>query len=209
VKGVDGKQRRRISIATTKALPLVGLGKTIDDIRSMKAFSPSGLSKGRSIMAAIVLVTLLLLGVVLEQFREAFQCREKMLTLLDHLRRSQLETGTYPQDIVALATYDRWANKSNTFFLHVLVCPGSNTRDLTFANAIQQSDYVYLNWAALLGTNSIPGNYPLLYDKRMNNHCGIGINIQPVAGRRFWDFRARWLRRFAAEHPQYDIPLPK
>jgi len=49
--------------------------------------------------------------------------------------------------------------------------------------------------------------YPLVYDRHMANHWGLGINVLTTS-RIFWDFRARWLRDFAKKHPAYELPLP-
>ena len=59
-----------------------------------------------------------------------------------------------------------------------------------------------------------------MYDRRLSNHGGKGINVLLVdvvnayEGIRgptfwFWDEDAKWLREFARGHPDVKIPLPE
>lgn len=91
--------------------------------------------------------------------------------------------------------------------LFLLTCPG--VQQFRSANRESEGDYTYINWSLILGTNRVPDDYPLAYDKRLSNHSGMGINVVLVHGFAFWDFRAHWLKRFAAEHPKYHLPLPE
>jgi len=88
----------------------------------------------------------------------------------------------------------------------LLSCPGVHANG---KHPDEPADYIYVNWQQLLGTNAIPDNYPLIYDRKVSNHCGLGINILPVNGKCFWDFRARWLKNFKRKHPEYDLPIPQ
>jgi hypothetical protein len=80
---------------------------------------------------------------------------------------------------------------------------------------------LYMPWAS---GRAVPGDYPLMYDRRLANHGGKGINVllveQTVSaaspgspgsfrGQFFWDEGARWLQQFVREHPDFPIPVPE
>lgn len=77
-------------------------------------------------------------------------------------------------------------------------------------------DYLYIYWPE--GKNT-PKDYPLLYDRRLSNHKGKGICILRIEGigdapklhlpLPIWDENAEWLKKFAKEHPECNIPLPE
>jgi hypothetical protein len=35
------------------------------------------------------------------------------------------------------------------------------------------------------------------------------VFARALSGAAFWDFRAKWLKEFAAEHPDYHLQLPE
>lgn len=85
-----------------------------------------------------------------------------------------------------------------------LVCPmvASNTLN---AN---REDYLHPDFSTYPATASID-KYPLVYDRRLANHRGRGVNVVLVDGTVFWDDDAKWLRKFASAHPECKIPLPE
>ncbi len=90
-----------------------------------------------------------------------------------------------------------------------LVCPGSGHEPGSFANADSWTDYTFIDWSVVLGTNPVPGDYPIAYDRFMSNHCSHGINVLTVDGFVRWDPQAEWLRNFAAEHPKFKLRIPE
>lgn len=76
------------------------------------------------------------------------------------------------------------------------------------------SDYLYVYWPQ---GQSTPKDYPLLYDRRLSNHCDaicvLLVGGAESAGPKFellppvWD-DGSWLQSFAREHSQYSIVLP-
>jgi len=93
----------------------------------------------------------------------------------------------------------------------ILICPGTG-RDQTGKGEMKEEDidYVYVNWSRWYKTSEeVPGEYPLAYDRRLANHAGQGVNVVAVDRHAFWDPDAKWLRNFAQNHPEYDIPLSK
>jgi hypothetical protein len=91
------------------------------------------------------------------------------------------------------------------------VCPGPcGNRPLaageSWTNISEWTTYVYVHWAGPY--SQIPKDYPIMYDKSLKNHQGKGINILMADTSVFWDRDARWLQRFAAEHPEQKIVLP-
>ena len=90
-----------------------------------------------------------------------------------------------------------------------LVCPSSGHDPGDFTNADGWSDYTLIDWPSHLQTNTVPGNYPLAYDRRVSNHAGRGVNVLRVDGLVVWDADVRWLRAFVAEHPNFGLLLPE
>ena len=101
------------------------------------------------------------------------------------------------------------------------ICPWDHKTPEEWSNITEWMDYVYLPWPSVKGKYA---NYPLMYDRHMANHNGKGICIllvdgavRPTApphpktyhGQFFWDEDAQWLQKFAREHPECNIPLPK
>ena len=91
----------------------------------------------------------------------------------------------------------------------LLVCPGTGKHWGDYSNAEVWADYLYINWSRYYGTNEPPGGYPLVYDRRLSNHRAQGVNIGAVDGSVRWDPSAQWLRDFASQHREYDVPLPR
>lgn len=72
-----------------------------------------------------------------------------------------------------------------------------------------RTDYIYVGWLArkYISDRNFE-KYPIIFDRRMSNHKGRGINIVTVDGTVFWDADAAWLKSFARDHPEAKIPLP-
>jgi len=161
--------------------------------------------------SAFALLALVLLFSILERVREVFACQYTLAALKANVMSYRLEhNGLYPTNIIAVATASyRFQIPNTTSMVNILSCPGVRKRSLTVTNTAIESDYVYINWTPFFGTNAVPDGYPLMYDRHLSNHAGFGINILPVNGVIFWDLRARWLKDFAAKHPEYHVPLPE
>lgn len=169
--------------------------------------------------AAIVVIAVIIATFLLQKYLDGEKCRSKLRVLYSHIKHYQVEHGqsSYPPDIVALVTYRHplpWDHSQTNYKLtSLLICPTHRGRWLadetvTISNVSTESEYVYINWAPFFRTNPVPPNYPLVYDRRTDNHWGLGVNVLVTPGRAFWDFRARWLRDFAKRHPEYKLPLP-
>jgi prepilin-type processing-associated H-X9-DG protein len=90
----------------------------------------------------------------------------------------------------------------------LLHCPGPPSQTQTIGKSPHENDYVYVYWPQLLSDSAktLPGGYPIVYDAKLSNHNGKGINILLVDGSVIWDERARWLTHFAVEHPEIILP---
>lgn len=114
-----------------------------------------------------------------------------------------LHNGSYPSNLESIVVCKLLEQRE----LH---CPGvqHNTTEMG-DRAPDNSDYIYvdLSQQAQDITNGVPAKYPLVYDARLSNHKGAGINILLVDGFVFWDENARWLTHFALTHR--GIVLPK
>lgn len=88
-----------------------------------------------------------------------------------------------------------------------LACPGAET-NLLQSIKDGKIDYFYVDWSELSSATNV-ATYPLIYDRRLANHEGRGINILTVDGSAKWDSNAEWLKKFAAEHPDAKLPMPE
>jgi hypothetical protein len=88
----------------------------------------------------------------------------------------------------------------------VFLCKGSQSHVGSLTNVDAWMDYIYIPWST--GT-STPPDYPVMYDRRLSNHQGTGINILWVDTSVSWDKGAKELKEFAAKHPDLHIPLPE
>jgi len=71
-------------------------------------------------------------------------------------------------------------------------------------------DYFFVDWSKQSEPlEKLPSKRPLMYDRRLSNHDGRGINILMADGSIEWDANAQWLKTFAAEHPDAKLPMPK
>ena len=160
----------------------------------------------------VVAVLLFLLLFSLETFRECWACRCTLGNGLWYsLRQYRLyHEGHYPQDIgsVAAACYgDRVETNANVLLI-LPSCPGARTHlSLATTNGSLRSDYIYINWEPYFGTNAVPTDYPVFYDRHLANHWWLGVNVCTTS-REFWDFRAHWLRDFSSRHPEYHLLIP-
>jgi hypothetical protein len=155
----------------------------------------------------------LILGLIvvyaLEIVRERYACRSRLYCLYD-LKVNYLENhdGQFPRDIVTMVASNGTFHSFSADSIHVLIsCPG-NSKERDNSGGRFQPDYIYMNWIPFFGTN-VPKNYPLVYDRKLSNHLNLGVNVLQAGGYVFWDFRAKWLKKFAAEHPEYHLQLPE
>ena len=93
---------------------------------------------------------------------------------------------------------------------HLLTCPGANAGAVQVTNVVGESDYFYVDWAKLpQEPGTVSGKYPLIYDRRLANHDGQGINVLMVDGSVEWDSNAEWLKKFKVEHPDAKLSMPE
>ena len=120
----------------------------------------------------------------------------------------EMDNGSFPTNIADMADY---CNNAMLF-----ICPGSETprpESLDIVVTTGWFDYIYIHWPD--GTNT-PPDFPIIYDRSMSHHNGRGISLLTVGdlqrekGDRLpWDEGAERLKRFAREHPEFDIPMPE
>ncbi len=104
---------------------------------------------------------------------------------------------------------------------HFWTCRWDRKIPGSWTNVTDWIDYFYIPWPSVTGAYT---NYPLMYGRRLANHGGKGINILLVEqavhpgipghpetfhGQIFWDEGAKWLQKFAKEHPDLKVPLPE
>lgn len=88
----------------------------------------------------------------------------------------------------------------------LLVCPNAEYLGVHING---ESDYIYVNWSlANVEQNADMAKFPLIYDSKLANHDGKGINIIMIDESTMWDENADWLRSFSFQHPAYNLQLP-
>ena len=175
------------------------------EIKNMKIAQGKWGKIGIVIFVAIICVIFVL---VLEQGRRIWGCQNRLASLRSTFQDYRHDHNwDYPLDLTSSASwmYDGASRSTNSVNL-LLSCPGAHSH----GKAPQDlSDYTYINWQRLLGAKAVPGAYPLIYDRKLSNHLGLGINVMTTNGRCFWDFRAHWLKSFISKHPEYHLSFPQ
>jgi hypothetical protein len=145
---------------------------------------------------------------VLEHGRRILSCRSRLMALRSTFQDYRHDHNwDYPLDITSSASWRFDGGSLSTDTVNMLLsCPGAHPQGRGPQDLI---DYTYIDWQRFLGTNAVPGEYPLIYDRKLSNHLGLGINVSTVNGRCFWDFRAHWLKGFIAKHPEFHLSFPQ
>lgn len=143
-----------------------------------------------------------------------YACREHISSMFYNYRTYRLEHGEHsPTNAEQVASFGggnglvSW-EANRPAIQRLLTCPGHGRTSSSPAGEAIVSDYIYVNWEPFFGTNAIPDDLPLIYDRHLANHASRGVNVLTTS-RFFWDDRARWLRNFATQHPKYHIELPQ
>jgi hypothetical protein len=154
---------------------------------------------GILVLVAVVLV--LSLAHPIYHYQKA-RCRERLMLLENALTTFRSDhQNQLPHSLGEL---------SNELVLPAfLICPGSRHTPGGFTNADSWADYRFIDWSATLGTNVIPNDFPIIYDRSLNNHGGRGVNVLLANGVVQWDPGAARLRKFAMAHPNANLPLPE
>ena len=109
-----------------------------------------------------------------------------------------------------------WAKAEETFHLErsrcqsILIEQWKQSEGKVGLGTRDNGNYFFVDWSKLPdGPGTSPGKYPLMYDRRLSNHDGRGINILMADGSIEWDSNAEWLKKFAADHPSAKFPMPE
>jgi len=132
---------------------------------------------------------------------EQVRCREQLKAIGYAVQVYKSDHGQLPHQISVLS--------NELINPDLLICPGSGHTVGNFSKADSWADYTFIDWFTYFGTNSVPTDYPLLYDHSLSDHDGEGINICDANGYVHWDPHAEWLKKFAVRHSNYTIPIPK
>jgi hypothetical protein len=115
--------------------------------------------------------------------------------------------GRFPKD------FDDLDVASDGGILSIATCPGVHPGKPNWNTKQHIVDYIYLSW----GFDKQPksreeykeyANYPVLYERRLNHHGSPGMNVITLDRKVFWDPDGKWLKGFAATHPDIKIPMP-
>ena len=143
-----------------------------------------------------------------ESSKEEF-CRNQLRSLACAIDFYRQKYGCFPRNLTGTGS------GSMTGILVApewfLICPGTG-RKVSHAATLgaEDIDYIYIDWSRWFRSgNDVPQDCPLVYDRRLSNHAGRGINVVAVDKHAFWDRDAVWIRNFANKHPEYTIRLPE
>ncbi len=113
--------------------------------------------------------------------------------------------GKYPRNLQQVVDADNSIARAP----FLLVCHGTGKLPGAVTNVAAWTDYTFIDWPAVLGTNAVPTNYPVAFDRSLSNHAGHGVCVLTADGLVRWDSNAEWLRKFSAEHPEAKLPMPQ
>jgi hypothetical protein len=231
-----GPARRAVSRLSFERREDAGVGRGRDELgRVSPGLPPMALTGGLSVNAGqfkrrrwlvpiLVGISLTLLGAfftvrhVQQETDERLKCQQLLKALHSqvYLRYRPAHDGSFPDlglfppdlktSLMELEKHLAPGAPSHALFLK---CPGSSTKQGRLDDAEQWQDYIYINWSRYYGSKAVPPDYPLIYDRRLSNHGGKGVNEVSVQGVVRWDPDATALKKFAAEHPEYEVPLPQ
>ena len=176
----------------------------------------------RNLSIAITIIILAFLGFAIMSVKNSRELHRR-IECLSTLRSMSLSfrmycednKGALPTDLSLLGKGGFLDNKK--FF----ICPWDSKIPGDWNKIKDWMDYIYIPWQS---TTGIYEKYPLMYDRRLSNHGGKGINVLLVEqivhpavppspesfhGQFFWDEGAKWLQKFAKEHPELNIPMPE
>ena len=127
-------------------------------------------------------------------------CKQQLRSLgaLITLYRSE-HGGQFPKSLEMLDT-----NEARL----ILTCPGHKRSLSQTGNSLIKTDYYLVDWSTL-ATNSNCGEYPLMYDRSISNHEGLGINLLLINGSVRWDSHAKWLKSFATNNTNVKLLVPE
>ena len=91
--------------------------------------------------------------------------------------------------------------------LSEMACPGAVKQGGGPHSA--SSDYIYIPWTKSEAGPDWEGKLPVVYDANFSNHGGRGINIKMSDNSVMFDEGGKWLKAFAASHPNATIPMPQ
>lgn len=152
-----------------------------------------------------VLIIIIVVAVPFIRFRcQRDSCVSMLRVTWCSIHMYQMDNnGFYPSRITELGPAGRTCYGS---IMKEFICPASGRQPGNPTNIDEWMDYIYIPWST--GANTLP-DYPLMYDRRLSNHQGKGINLLFMDGSVIWDKDAKELKAFAAKHPEFQIPLPE
>lgn len=174
----------------------------------------------RHYIAVLIFASILALGVGTAWIRQKRAASRRILCL-SILRSTGAAIAMYRLDNNGELPTTFSAMSNHLHNASWYICPKGNRPPGAWSNIDEWMDYFYLCWPSPAETYT---NYPLMYDRRLSNHGGKGINVLLVEqtvnpaippspktfhGQFFWDEGAQWLKTFAREHPQAKIPMPE
>jgi hypothetical protein len=142
--------------------------------------------------------------------RYNYECPMRLTGLWLQTSARHQFSSVFPPDVSYFARDFQDNAAKRRLHLHPLLCPGSETTAGSISNAVEWSDYTYVNWSKWFsGSNTPPGSFPLVYDRRLSNHGGRAVYIMKIDGSVAWDPNANWLKEFAKSPPEYAIQVPQ
>ncbi len=133
------------------------------------------------------------------------RCQNNIRSLSIAVKRYQDDHGNWPKSLEE-ALRDMGHGEE---VFESLRCPGYKSKEANIKPVTPSEIYAYIDWSRWFATSNTPGEYPLVYDRQLNNHEGLGINVGLINGTRFWDSNAKWLEEFSKKHSEYGVLMPR
>jgi hypothetical protein len=116
--------------------------------------------------------------------------------------------GRYPPSLNFLN--DVYSKRSGIYKnrAHPALCPKSDRALNLQEDCSVWSDYYYIDWSNVFGTNKVPDGFPIAYDKRFNNHQS-GVFILEASENVVWDEGGLWLLKFIQTNSFLKLPPPE
>lgn len=127
-------------------------------------------------------------------------CQDNMIQLMNRVNMYRHMNGQFPPSWMMIEYIGN--HKLSEF-----PCPGAVKNGGGPHSA--SSDYIYIPWTKGEAGQDWDGKLPVFYDASYANHGGRGINIKFSDNSVMFDEGGKWLKNFAASHPNAKIPMPQ
>lgn len=153
------------------------------------------------IVVALGLGALIGVGFYMRNGMVDSECQENMIQLMNRVNVYRHLHDQFPPDWMTIEYV------GNNHKMSEFPCPGAKQHGGAPHSA--SSDYIYIPWTKSEAGEDWNGRLPVFYDANFSNHGGRGINIKMADNSVMFDEGGKWLKAFAASHPNAKVPMPQ